>query len=111
MMTSRFASLTDQDIEKIDKDKDSQNTKRSTMVAKELFADYELNNVSLICVFYVFRNKLSVPLTVVTICFFFIQCVTYGGPHLPRQNLLFHGKTYFSTAKLTFPRQNLLFHP
>lgn len=45
MMTSRFASLTDQDIEKIDEDKDSQNTKRSTMVAKELFADYELNNV------------------------------------------------------------------
>ena len=28
----------------------------------------------------------------------------------PRQNLLFHGKTYFSTAKLSFPRQNLLFH-
>jgi len=28
----------------------------------------------------------------------------------PRQNLLFHGKTYFSTAKLNFPRQNLLFH-
>ena len=28
----------------------------------------------------------------------------------PRQNLLSHGKTYFSTAKLTFPRQNLLFH-
>jgi len=27
----------------------------------------------------------------------------------PRQNLLFHGKTYFSTAKLTFSRQNLLF--
>ena len=27
-----------------------------------------------------------------------------------RQNLLFHGKTYFSTAKLTFSRQNLLFH-
>ena len=23
-----------------------------------------------------------------------------GGPHLPRQNLLFHGKTYFSTEKL-----------
>ena len=34
----------------------------------------------------------------------------YGGPYLPRQNVLFHGKTYFSTAKLTFPRQNLLFH-
>ena len=33
----------------------------------------------------------------------------YRGPHLPRQNLLFHGKTYFLTAKLTFPRQNLLF--
>ena len=28
----------------------------------------------------------------------------------PRQNLLFHGKTYFLTAKLTFPRQNLLFY-
>ena len=38
-MTSRFASLTEQDIEKIVEDKDSQNT-RSTMVAKELFADY-----------------------------------------------------------------------
>ena len=34
----------------------------------------------------------------------------YGGPHLPWQNLLFHGKTYFSTAKLSFPRQNFLFH-
>ena len=34
----------------------------------------------------------------------------YGGPYLPRQNLLFHGKTYFLTAKLTFSRQNLLFH-
>jgi len=28
----------------------------------------------------------------------------------PRQNLLFHGKTYFFTAKVTFPRQNLFFH-
>ena len=27
-----------------------------------------------------------------------------------RQNLLFHGENYFSTAKLTFPRQNLCFH-
>jgi len=34
----------------------------------------------------------------------------YGGPYLPQQNLLFHGKTNFSTAKLTFPRQNLLLH-
>ena len=39
-MTSRFASLTEQVIEKIVEDKDSQNTKRSTKVAKELFADY-----------------------------------------------------------------------
>ena len=39
-MTSKFASLTDEDIEKIVEDKDSQNTKRSTKVAKELFADY-----------------------------------------------------------------------
>ena len=27
----------------------------------------------------------------------------------PRQNLLLHGKTYFSTAKLKIPRQNLFF--
>ena len=40
-MTSRFASLTEQDIEKyIVEDKDSQNTKRSTKVAKELFSEY-----------------------------------------------------------------------
>ena len=40
-MTSRFASLTaEQDIEKIVEDWDSQNTKRSTKVAKKLFADY-----------------------------------------------------------------------
>ena len=39
-LTSRFASLTEQDIEKIVKDKDSQNTKRLTKVAKELFANY-----------------------------------------------------------------------
>ena len=39
-MTSRFASLTEQDIEKIVESNDSQNTKRSTKVAKELFADY-----------------------------------------------------------------------
>ena len=40
-MTSRFASLTDLDrARKIFGDKDSQNTKRSTKVAKELFADY-----------------------------------------------------------------------
>ena len=38
-LTSGFASLTEQDIEKIVKDKDSQSTKRSTKVAKELFAD------------------------------------------------------------------------
>ena len=40
-MTSRFASLTEQDIEKyVVEDKDSQNTKRSTKVAKELFSEY-----------------------------------------------------------------------
>ena len=45
------------------------------------------------------------------VCIFLVgQDILYGGPYLPRQNLLFHGKTYFSAAKLTFPRQNLLFH-
>ena len=39
-MTSKFASLTEQDIEKLVEDKESQNTKMSTKVAKELFADY-----------------------------------------------------------------------
>ena len=39
-MTSRFASLTEQVIEKIVEDKDTQNTKRPTKVAKKLFADY-----------------------------------------------------------------------
>ena len=39
-MTSRFASLTEQDIEKIVEDKDSQNTRRLTKVAKELSANY-----------------------------------------------------------------------
>ena len=43
-MTSRFASLTEQDIEIIVEDKDSWNTKRSTKVAKELFADYVKEN-------------------------------------------------------------------
>ena len=38
-ITSRFASLTEQDIKKIVEDKDSQNTKRSMKVVKELFAD------------------------------------------------------------------------
>ena len=37
-MTSRFASLTEQVMEKIAEDKDSQNTNRSTKVANELFA-------------------------------------------------------------------------
>ena len=39
-MTSRFASFTGQVIEKIVADKDTQNTKKSTKVAKALFADY-----------------------------------------------------------------------
>ena len=36
-MASRFASSTQQEIEKLIEDKDSENTKRSTKVAKELF--------------------------------------------------------------------------
>ena len=39
-----------------------------------------------------------------------VDATLYGGLYLPRQNLLFHGKTFFSTAKLYFSRQNLLFH-
>ena len=39
-MTSRFASLTEQVIEKIVEDRDTQNTNWLTNVAKELFADY-----------------------------------------------------------------------
>ena len=39
-MTSSFASLSEQDIEKMVEDKDSQNTEGSMKVAKELFADY-----------------------------------------------------------------------
>ena len=37
--------------EKIVEDKGSQNTKRSTKVAKVLFADYESNYISLICIY------------------------------------------------------------
>ena len=40
LLAVRFASLTEQVIEKIVEDKDSQNTKKATKVAKELFADY-----------------------------------------------------------------------
>ena len=50
-MTSRFTSLTEQDSEKIAEDKDLENTKRSTKVAKELLANYESNYVLLICIF------------------------------------------------------------
>ena len=39
-MTSTFASLTEHGIEKIVEDRDSQKTKRSTKVAKQLFDDY-----------------------------------------------------------------------
>ena len=39
-LPASFASLTEQVIEKIVEDKDSQKTKMSTKVAKELFADY-----------------------------------------------------------------------
>ena len=39
-MASRFASTTQQEIDKLLEDKDSENTKRSTKVAKELFYEY-----------------------------------------------------------------------
>ena len=39
-MASRFASSTQQEIEKLLENKDSENTKRSTKVAKELFYEY-----------------------------------------------------------------------
>ena len=39
-MASRFASSTQQEIEKLLEDKDSENTKRSTKVVKELFYEY-----------------------------------------------------------------------
>ena len=39
-MASRFASSPQQEIEKLLEDKDSENTKRSTKVAKELFYEY-----------------------------------------------------------------------
>ena len=39
-MASQFASSTQQEIEKLLEDKDSENAKRSTKVAKELFYEY-----------------------------------------------------------------------
>ena len=39
-MASRFASSTQQEIEKLLEDKDSENTKGWTKVAKELFYEY-----------------------------------------------------------------------
>ena len=42
------------------------------------------------------------------VAFLEVLTVDYGGPYLRRQNLLFHCKTYFLTAKLFFPRQNFL---
>ena len=58
--------------QKIVEDTDSQNSKRSTKVAKELFADYvkEKNRENL-RYFYTFRNKISVQVTVVTNLFSF----------------------------------------
>ena len=46
-MTSRFASLTEQDVEKVVEDKGVTNTKRSTKVAKELIKQL-LNSVFVI---------------------------------------------------------------
>ena len=39
-MASQFASSTQQEMEKLLEDKDSENTKRSTKVAKELLYEY-----------------------------------------------------------------------
>ena len=39
-MASRFASSTQQEIQKLLEDKDSENTKRSTKAVKELFYEY-----------------------------------------------------------------------
>ena len=51
-MTSRFALLTEQDIEKKKvEDNDSQDTKGSTNVPKKLFAYYRSNYLQLICMF------------------------------------------------------------
>ena len=35
--------------------------------------------------------------------------ICHGKTYFSTAKLTFHGKTYFSTAKLSFPRQNLLF--
>ena len=58
-----------------------------------------------------FKAMLAEDITKILLNSFYLtgRGLGYGGPHLPRQNLLSHGKTYFLTAKLTFPRQNLLF--
>jgi len=39
-MACQFASATEKDIERLLDEKDSQNTKRSTLVTKELFSEY-----------------------------------------------------------------------
>ena len=39
-MACQFTSATEKDIERLLDEKDSQNTKRSTKVAKELFSEY-----------------------------------------------------------------------
>ena len=50
-MASRFASLTEQDIQKKVEHTASQSTKSSTRVAKEVFGDYESNYMPLNCIF------------------------------------------------------------
>ena len=71
--------------------------------------DYRFILTSCFLIIILCKNFKGLTSTVAHIChgktYFSTAKLTF-----PRQNLLFHGKTYFSTAKLTFPRQNLLSH-
>ena len=71
-MTSKFALLTEQDMEKIVENKDSQNTKRLTKVAKELFADY-VKEKKLRGIFT--RLEINYQFLLLLLPIFFIQCI------------------------------------
>ena len=61
-MTSRLASLTKLDSEKLVEDKDSQSAKRSTKVVKKLLASYKSNYAKFISSHF-------------SDLFFFVQCI------------------------------------
>ena len=68
-MASRFASSTQQEIEKLLEDKDSENTKRSTKVAKELFYEYlEEKNIEEP------HDKKELAQVLKSFCFYFDRC-------------------------------------